>query len=285
MGLFFAVLAIVGWGVGDFLIQRSVRKLGDWEALFFITLFATVVLLPFVYSDIAQLSSSEWLVLTGTSILILVAALFDFEALRVGKISIIEPVYAMEVPVTIALTTLLIREMLSPTQLTLIAVLLLGVFLISNKHLGRIHVRTLERGVLAAVVATVGMGASNFLFGFASRASGPLMINWFTSAFMAAATILYLLWGGEGHKIMRQWRANKRLILAVGLADNTAWVAYSATALYMPIGLATGMTESYIALAAVLGMVYNAERLRIHQHVGLVLAVGAVILLAFISPV
>src|ERR1700722_16118091 len=99
MGLVYVGLAIVGWGVGDFLIQRSARKLGDWEALFFITLFATIVLFPFVYPALSALSGYEWLVLSCTSVVILVAALFNFEALRIGKISIVEPIYAMEVPI------------------------------------------------------------------------------------------------------------------------------------------------------------------------------------------
>ncbi len=281
MGLFFAALAIVGWGFGDFLIQRSVRKVGDWEALFFITLIATVALLPFVVYELRVLSAFNIVVLAGTSFVIFVAALFDFDALRVGKISIIEPIYALEVPVTIALATLILGEVLSLMQIVLIVLLLLGVFLVSNKQLSRIHLKTLERGVLAAVFATLGMGFSNFLFGFAARETSPLMINWFTSTFMMLATLGYLLYVGEGRKIIESWRKNKRLLVAVGFADNLAWVAYSSATLYLPIGLATGLTESYIALATMLGLFYNREKLRRHQQVGLVLAIGTAIVLAF----
>lgn len=281
MGLFFAALAILGWGLGDFLIQRSARKLGDWEALFFIVAIGTLVLLPFIADELAALSLTSWLVLVGTSVVILVAGLLDFEALRVGKISVIEPIYAMEVPVTIALATLVIGEHLLPKQLALIVLIVAGVFLVSNKHLSKIHLRTLERGVWIAVLATLGMGFANFLFGFASRDAGPLMINWFTSAFMAAATLAYLLYRKEGSLLIANWRKHKRLLLAVGFADNMAWVAYSSATLFLPIGLATGLTESYIALAAVLGLVYNRERLRAHQWAGLVLSVCAAILLAF----
>ena len=179
MGIFFASIAILGWGFGDFLIQRSARKIGDWEALFFITFFGAVFLLPFVYKELQFLSVYDWLVLTGTSIVILVAGLLDFDALRVGKISIIEPIYAMEVPITIALATFLVGESMSSTQFVLVAALLIGIFLVSSKHFGRMRIRTLEKGVFFAILATIGMGLSNFLFGFASRATDPLMINWF----------------------------------------------------------------------------------------------------------
>lgn len=280
MGLVFVGLAIAGWGVGDFLIQRSTRRIGDWEALFYITAFATVVLLPFIYQALSKLSPSEWLVLSITSIIILVAALFDFEALRVGKISIIEPVYAMEVPITIALTTFLIGEVLTAEQLGLIALLLVGIFLVSNKSFGTIRVRSIERGVIAALVATIGMGASNFLFGFASRETSPLMINWFTSAFMAVASIVYLLWAGEGMKTLNNFYKNKWLILSVSFCDNLAWVAYSTSMLTLPIGFATGLSESYIAVGALLGVAINKERLSAHQVFGLVVAICSAIALA-----
>lgn len=281
MGIAFALLAVFGWGVGDFLIQRSTRKIGDWEALFFITLFASIVLFPFVYRTLATLSSFDWIVLVGTSVVILVASLFDFEAIRVGKMSIVEPIYAMEVPITIALTTFLIGEVMTRFQLLLILALLAGIFLVSNKHFGGMRIKTLERGVLLAIVATIGLGVSNFLFGFGSRATDPLIINWFTSVFIAVASLMYLLYKGEAGNLLHNLGRNKSLILAVSVSDNLAWVAYSASTLYLPIGLATGLTESYVALAAILGIFFNREKLRQHQIFGLVLAIVAGVALAF----
>ena len=284
MGILFASIAILGWGFGDFLIQRSARKIGDWEALFFITFFGALFLLPFVYKELQFLSLYDWFVLTGTSIVILVAGLLDFDALRVGKLSIVEPIYAMEVPITIALATFLVGESMSGTQFVLVAALLVGIFLVSSKHFGRMRIRTVERGVFFAILATIGMGLSNFLFGFASRATDPLMINWFTSAFMAIATIVYLLYTRQGWKVIHNWNKNKRLILGVSFSDNLAWVAYSTAILYLPIGLTTGLTESYIALAAVLGLIFNNERLAHHQRLGLILSVVAAVSLAFTAP-
>lgn len=282
MGLLFAGVAVLSWGIGDFLIQRSTRRLGDWETLFFITAIATIVLFPFSYGTLASLGTFEWLVLTGTSTVILFAAILDLEALRVGKIAVIAPIDALEVPITIALATFLLGEALTPAQLILVVALIAGTVLISNKQLRHVHKKTIERGVWTAVVAAVGMGVSNFLFGFASRATDPLLINWFTSAFMAATTLAYLLFYGRLGRLIREWRDNKKLILTVGTTDNLAWVAYSASTLYLPIGIATGITESYIALAALLGLVFNRERLRLHQFAGLVLTLAAAVTLGFL---
>lgn len=280
MGLLFALVAIASWGLGDFLIQRSARKIGDWEALFFICLVGTVALFPFVYKTLAILTPFEWVVLSATSIIILVAALLEFDSLRVGKISVVEPVFAMEVIVTIALATFVLKERLSVPQMALIVALIVGIVLVSNRHFGGYTRRSIERGVWYAVLATIGMGTSNFLFGFGSREMDPLMINWFTSAFMGAATLGYLLFTGQLHRLSSHLRKHKTLIFAVGACDNLAWVAYSTSMLTLPIGLATGLTESYIALSAILGMTLNNEKLRTHQMIGLALSVTAAAILA-----
>lgn len=280
MGLTFAFIAILGWGLGDFLIQRSARRLGDWEALFFVVLFASIVLLPFIYGALSALSFYDWLVLSLTSIVILVASLLDFEALRIGKVSVVEPIFAMEVPVTIALATLVVGEHLSMQQLTLIGLLLIGIVLVSNRHLGKLHVRTIEKGVWVAALTTLGMGSANFLFGFGSRATDPLIITWFTSVFMTVVTFAYLVRSKQTRKLAVNLRRNAGLILAVGMADTAAWVGYSASTLYIPIGLATALTESYIALAAILGLTFNKEKLVAHQKFGLMLAVCTAVALA-----
>lgn len=42
LGILFAFVAMLFWGFGDFMIQKSTRKIGDWETVFLIT-FATTI--------------------------------------------------------------------------------------------------------------------------------------------------------------------------------------------------------------------------------------------------
>ncbi len=283
MGILFALIALVCWGFGDFLIQRSTRRFGDWVALFYITAIAAVTLLPLVYRDVLSLTLGDFWLLLGTSMVIFFAAIFDFEALRRGKISVVAPIFALEVPITVGLAALIIGEHLMPLQYLLIFALLVGIVLVGIKqfhHLKNIH---LERGVWLAVIATIGMGTVNFLFGVGARETSPLLINWFTSLFIAVATLIYLCLSGGVGKIATDWHGNKRLILTVGVIDNLAWVAYSFATLYIPIAIAIGISESYIALACLLGLLINKEKLKTHQWAGMILAVIAVIALAIVT--
>jgi hypothetical protein len=76
LGIPFAFAALFLWGGGDFLIQRSIRRIGDWEALFLICLFGTIILLPFVYgSFLSYLSSEKGLIVLSLASAVVLALL------------------------------------------------------------------------------------------------------------------------------------------------------------------------------------------------------------------
>ncbi|MFA6446126.1 MAG: DMT family transporter [Candidatus Paceibacterota bacterium] len=284
MGLIFAFTALLSWGYGDFLIQKSARRFGDWIALFFIGLFGTVLLLPFIWTRIGYvfLDIQQLLILTAGSAILVFAALLDFEALRRGKISVIEPIFAFEVPITAGLALFILHERISMEQLILVGLLIVGIFLVSTstfKHFKRMHV---ERGVFLAIVATIGMGTINYLYGVGSRIYDPLIVNWFVNFFITISTLIYILAKKRWHFVRQDWRSNWKLVTGIGVFDNLAWLTYSYSTLYLPIAIATSLTESYIALAALFGLMFNKEKLRKHQLVGLALTVVCAIILAYL---
>ena len=82
IGIGLGFVAMLSWGFGDFLIQKSSRKLGDWETLFYISLFGLIVFAPFVVRSLPafiQGNVSNILILLGSAIIIFVAALLDFD--------------------------------------------------------------------------------------------------------------------------------------------------------------------------------------------------------------
>lgn len=285
MGILLAFIALFSWGIGDFLIQKSTRKFGDWLALFYICLFSVIVLSPFIYKDLGSLASNsrDLIFLIFTSLIILFAALFDFEAFKRGKISVIEPVNALELPVAVFLATFILREPLTFWQGTLIVALIIGIFLVATKsihHLKNIHA---ERGVWFALAATIGMGSTSYLFGVGAREISPLMINWFTSLFILIVATCYLAYKSMFKEMIIDLKENKKLIFTVSFFDNVAWIAYSYSMIYIPIAISTGISESYIAMSALLGLFINKEKLQKHQWTGLLICVTAACSLALLT--
>lgn len=286
MGIGFAFLALLSWGVGDFLIQKSARRLGDLAALFYVTIFGSLIFFPFVAFDFLALlknSPGDLIILFLTAIVIMMAAIFDFKALRLGKISVVEPIFAFEVPITVILGMIFINEFLTTAQLFLIFFLVLGIILIAVKKFSDFKNVRIEAGVWLALAATCGMGVVNFLFGLSARQTSPLMINWFINVFIAFFLLCHFVFSKKIKNVFSLWHENKKLILSVSVIDNLAWLFFAAATIFIPIAIATGFSESYIALAAGLGLVFNKEKLRPHQWVGLILVISAVIFLAIVT--
>jgi drug/metabolite transporter (DMT)-like permease len=284
MGLFFALIALFSWGIGDFLIQKSTRRFGSWEALFYITAFASIVLLPFVYKDFGYiLVYGGYLIPLALSLLMLIVAFVEFEAFRLGKLSVIEPILAFEIPVTAILAIYVINEKLSIPQILLIFAIVAGIFLVSTKSFLHLKKIKLEAGVILAICATIGMGTVNFLFGIGARDTNPLLINWFLSVFIAIFSLGFILYKRKGRELLNHFKTSKKLILSVSIFDNIAWIAYGYAALYLPITIAIGISESYIIVASGLGLIINKEKLLKHQWAGLTLTILSAVSLAFIT--
>jgi len=282
IGFAFAFAAMLCWGVGDFLIQRSTRRMGDWETLFVITAFGALVLLPFVYNDITQLLSLGYglLVLMVASIALLIAALFDYEALKKGKASVIEPIMTLEIPITGAMAFAVMGEQIGITDALLIAALMAGIFLVSLKKHHLSKTAWMERGVAIAIAGAVFMGLSNFFVGFASRVTNPLIVNWFLNAFLLLAAVLYLAFAKRLRALVADIRRERRLVLATSALDNGAWISFAFAATMIPITFTVAISESYIIITALLGMWLNREVLLRHQKAGLVVGVASAIALA-----
>ena len=283
MGIAFAFLALIFWGIGDFLIQRSVRKFGDWIMIFYIDLIGVIMFTPFVLKTLIPTvrKPDDLVILLVASTVLLFAALVDFEALKNGKISVVEPIFAFEVPVTAILAYFFIQEKITVFELSLIIVLVVGIALVATKSWRHFRLK-MEKGVLLAILTTIFMGTANFLFGFGGRQTDPWLINWFTSAFLALVSLIYILSKGQAGLILQDWRINKNLITQVSIYDNLAWLFFTFSILYIPIAIATGISESYIALAALLGLVFNGEKLARHQWLGLIICSIAAVILAIL---
>ncbi len=285
MGVLAAVVAMFCWGFGDFLIQKFARKIGDWESIFYISIFGAVVILPFIYGQLQPLLSNlEGLaLLLIASLVLLIAALLDFEALKEGKIAVAEPIFVLEVPVAALLAFFIINEGVSLLQTLLIGGLIVGLVLVSlrNSHFKR--KRWLEKGAVLAFIGSLFMGATNFMFGIAARQTSALMVVWFTSLFLAVACIAYLAWKSKLHKLSLDGHKAPLLLLALCIFDNSAWIAFTYATVLTPIAIAVSISQCFIIITVLLGLFVSKEKLLNHQKVGLVIAVVLAIALAAIS--
>ena len=283
LGVMAAVIAMLCWGFGDFLIQKFARRIGDWESLFYVSLFGAVVIFPFIYGQLyLLLSDMKGLVLlSATAVVLLVAALLDLEALKDGKLAVTEPIFVLEIPVASLLAYFLISEGISLVQTLLIGGLIVGLVLVSlrSSHLKR--KKWLEKGVILAFVGSIFMGATGFVFGVAARETSALMVNWFTSLFLVIVCIIYLAHKSRLHKLRMDGHKGTKLLLALCVLDNGAWIAFAYATVLTPIAIAMSISECFIII--LMGIFVSREKLMRHHKVWLVVAIALAIILAAIS--
>ncbi len=289
LGIGLAFIAMLCWGFGDFLIQKSTRKVGNIESLFLITLIGALILSPFVWKDVVTLVGNgishnvALAVLLATSIILLVAAIYDFEGLKIGKLAIVEPIWSFEVPVAAVMAFFIIGEKVTVIQILLIVLLLILLAMVGfrNKRLDKTFF--LEKGVFIAFLGAIFMGAANFMMGWGGRVTSPLMVNFFTDVFIMIVMALVLFRNGRFKQTFRDFQKNITVLLPMSISDKVAWLAFVFAMSLAPIAVATALSESYIIIAVLLGIFINKEKLYGHQKIGLVGAVVVAIILAVIT--
>lgn len=286
LGILFALLALLSWGFGDFLIQKTTRMLGTWQTILAISCIGFVGLFPFVKDNIASLSMAHIGLLLLLSAVTLFATVFDYQALKQGKISIIEPLLGMELPITVGLGMLIGSDTLAPLQLVLIATIFVGMVLVVTKETEHLayHKRIVEKGVMLAGIGAVGMGLTNFLVGTSSQEISPLMTIWFVHSLVGVIAAIALARKRALGDFFRRARSHGTLVLGLGILDNLAWVSFGIATTHVPISIATAISESYIALAALLGIYINKERLKRHQFFGVAVVIICLVFLSAASP-
>lgn len=288
LGTLFAFGALFGWAFGDFALQRLTREIGVWRARFFIDLSLAVGILPFILPEIGRLPGrpDDLVLLVVATVIMFLGGYFNLRALKRGKLAIVEPITGLELPLTAGLSMVLLGEWPSALQFALIWVIFMGITsAVSKGGLRKIFSGgRIERGVMLAGFGAVGLALTNFTVGISSRGTSPLMTVWFTATLIGAASAIVIFSRDSHPNILNALKRVPGLILLTCALDGFAWVSFAYAATHLPISIATSISESYIALAAFLGVFLNHEKLRRHQIAGVALAIGGVIVLAAVTP-
>ncbi|MDD5148058.1 MAG: DMT family transporter [Candidatus ainarchaeum sp.] len=277
LGVLFAFGAMLCWGFGDFFIQRSARKIGDIEALAFIGIIGSIGLLPFVLQEIPLLFSLPNLVLLSfIGIVTFVFAVVDFEALKKGKLSVVEVILEFELPLTVLLGFFFFQESLSMQQFGIILLIFAGIVLIAIKSFSRFNpMKGLEKGVFIAFIGAIGMAVINFLTAYGSKQVSPIMAIWVPWLVFTIVS-LFLIWRREGlRELVQNAKKHYAIILGMGIFDTLAWLFFATAVLKNELAITIAITESYVAVALILGVLINKEKILLHQYAG-----AAIVLIA-----
>lgn len=278
-----AFIAMLFWGVGDFLIQRNVRRIGNLESLAYIGIIGAIMLLPFVYDEFSLLMQRENLgLLLLLGLITFIGAWFNFEALKKGKLAVVDVILELELPVVVVFSIIYFKESLSLLQVVVMGALLIGVVLVALESLSlRDLFKRLEKGVFLGMIAALGMGLIDVTTAASSRTISPLMAIWFPWMFISVLSLIFIMRKEKMSLFLKNGMQLKYWIFGMAIFDTLAWLAYANAMKVENIAVVTAITESYPAVALFLGLWLNKEKIKNHQFLGAGVALIASFALAF----
>jgi drug/metabolite transporter (DMT)-like permease len=287
--IIFAFSAMIAWGVGDFLIQKSVRKLGNFGALIWINFIAGVGLIPFVYQDFYLINYGKNII--GILILALISFFFGVVLLKAyeqGKLSVVDVLVVFELPLTIILGLTFFKEKISWLQALLILIIIAGIFLVSKKHQSLFKglvesfggkMSFFEKGAILALSAALLSAFNNFFITVNSRNITPVIAIWLPWVISLFFLLFYVYYKKGLGVFWAESMKYKKLIIWTGIIDASAWVFYSLSLKEGALSITTAITESYLVISIFLGVHFNKEKLSVSQYFGAAIAfIGSIIL-------
>jgi len=278
--IIFAFAAMILWGISDFFMQKTVRKIGNIQMLAYLGIIGSIVFLPFLIKDISTILNWQSMVLlVSIGLLSALHSLTAFEAFNKGKLSVVEVIIQIELPITIVLSVIFFKELLSTYQIILIAAILIGIIFVSTGSF-KDWKSKIEQGALLALVSGALFGIDNFLTATGSKNISPIMalaLPWIVLMIIS----LIVLYKKEGFSNLVSNGIKNKWIIFWAMATNIGgWLSYVFAVEKSYVSIISAITGSYTIVALLLGLIINKEKIVWHQYLGAAIVLSSCILIS-----
>ena len=277
--MFAVVLALassLSYAVGDILAGSQTRRTSLWTVIIFSQLAGLSLLALVVLARGHALPEEALLPALGAGLLTVVAIAAGYQALAIGVMSIIGPIFTLgaAVPVIVGLAS---GERPSAWQLAGIAIALGGVILASReKSAGEHHQATSRASILLAVLCAASYGFVMVLYAHGAQ-SDPY---WSLLLGRSTAMIVFALAFAVMRPSLKLTRAAALPILAVGLFETGGITLFSVASTLGYLSIVAVLSSVYPVFLALLAYVFVHERLSRTQQLGVASALVGVALIA-----
>jgi drug/metabolite transporter (DMT)-like permease len=274
--------AAVMWATATILASRSSRLIGPFPVLAWVMLTGLVVTLPFVVASGVPSNLDRgnvgWLAVSGLGNV--GGLLFEYAALRVGKVGIIAPIASTEGAIA-AVLAVVAGESLTRAAAATLALIACGVALASIAR-EDVHAEPAERHQARATGLAIGAALA---FGFSlyatGRVSGSLPIAWALLPARVVGVVGVLL-PLLATRRLRLTRPALPLVVGGGLCEVLGFASFALGARH-GIAVSAVLASQFAALSALAAYFLFRERLQRVQLVGVTAIIAGVALLTVIQ--
>jgi drug/metabolite transporter (DMT)-like permease len=248
--------------------------------LAWIGIIGSIAVTPFIIKDLPYIFTvGNMVFLFSLGLVVFVAAIFNFQALKEGKLAVVDVVLTLELPITIILSIFFFQEILSLLQVVMILSMMIGIILIATEKFS-IYKQLIEKGVYIAIVAAVLTGAVNFMVATGSKVVSPMMAVWAPWVLMTIFCLIVIAYRKGFGTFVSKAKEHTSLILFMGIFDTVAWVFYAYAVQDYEISIITAIAGGYPAIAMLMGLIFNKESIKWYQYIGAGIALIASFVLA-----
>jgi drug/metabolite transporter (DMT)-like permease len=304
VGIIFGLAGAVLWGFADFAARFSSRRIGAYRTMVFMQALGFLLISPYVkfaggFSGVPR-GWHPWLVAIFAGAINAGASLALYRSFETGVMTIVGPV-SSSYPALTAVLAFWSGERIGAVRGAGLAVTIVGVLLAATSwsaavshqefqsaNLGTSHVSAentdakrprLAVGVGWAIVAAVGFGFMFWFLGFyVIPQTGSVVTVW---VMRATALGLLLLFAAPARQTIAWPRgAAWWLLLAVAVADTSAFIANNFGLAIGPVSIVSVLVSLYGAVTVVLSWIFLRERLARSQWFGIFLIFAGIVLVS-----
>ncbi len=272
-GIAFAFIAMIAWGIGNFLNKKAVLEVGVLGSFIYKGFF----LLPLVF--LATLATGftidiQFILLTiGISIIGFFPVYFLLTALKKGKVGIVMPIPHTSVVSTVLLSVFFFPEALSAFQYSAIALVIIGIVSLSiTRGRGK---NSLSQGVFLAFIASLLWGLTFFLWKIPVNFIGPAM----TSLIIEGCIVLWAAIAAKGKIPLDIGRKNWGLMAIYGVSIALGSVSYSLALSISDVSIVAPIVFSNILIYIPLTRIFYREKLEAHHYLSSILILAGLVML------
>ena len=282
-GIALAVVAMVSWGVADFLAKKAIDQVGYRTSIVINQAIAFIPILFFAALFFKMPSFSALLVgevvLAGVTGVI--GYIFLYRGFGRGNVSVVAPITASWSVITVLLAAVLFAEKLTPLQITGVVAVFIGVFLASTNFTElkkSIKVGGWAAGATDATIAMVAWGISYALLKPITSAVGPVIALFLLKIIAVGA--LFSWTSITKTKVSFPAKMIFLFLAIAGLLDFVAYLAFNFSLGTQYVSVVSAIVATAPAITIALAYVFLKERIVRNQKLGIIAIIVGLILIA-----
>lgn len=274
VGILFGLLAMLGWGVSDFLIKLAVDRVGAYRASIWVyTVGGCVAIAAFaLFPAVSSFSLMIAALFLVEAVLNFVAYLSLYKGMERGRVSVVSPIVSAYPVITVILSMVILSEAVRAQQAVATMLIVAGLMLLTYRPQN-----SDRRDVGFALMSMVIYGISVFVFGYLIRAT-----SWIFALALSRVLCWTIMFSFMRIKQVQLRLSSPVLLLVIitGIIEIGGTIVYSIGLSISPISLISVISSTYPLIAILLAWIFMHEQINRIQMAGIL---GVIAGLALIS--